>query len=99
MATVWNLSRLRYTIRQITGKLDQTQIPDASNSAFPISATNPPGIDDYINDFYLNDFDEHLRTLQLEDFYYYDTVPNVGTYDLPQTFFTAQGPLYVDGYQ
>lgn len=99
MVTVWNLSRLRYTVRQITGRLDQTQIPDSSNNAFPISATNPPGIDDYINDFYLYDFDEHLRTLQLKDFYFFDTVPNVGTYDLPVNFFSAETPIYVDGYQ
>lgn len=99
MTTVWNLSRLRYTVRQITGKLDQTQIPDSSSSAFPISATNPPGIDDYINDFYLYDFDEHMRTLQLEDWYYFQTQPNLNTYNLPKNYFSAQGPIYVDGYE
>lgn len=99
MSTVWNLSRLRYAVRKITGKLDQSQIPDSSSSAFPISATNPPGIDDYINDFYLYDFDEHLRTLKLEDWYYFQTEPNLNTYSLPTNFFSAQGPIYVDGYE
>lgn len=99
MTTVWNLSRLRYTVRKITGKLDQSQIPDSSSSAFPISATNPPGIDDYINDFYLYDFDEHLRTLKLEDWYYFQTEPNLNTYNLPVNYFAAQMPIYVDGYE
>lgn len=99
MTTVWNLSRLRYTVRKITGKLDQSQIPDSSNSAFPISATNPPGIDDYINDFYLYDLDEHFRTLQLEDWFYFQTEPNLNTYSLPTNYFSAQGPIYVDGYE
>ena len=99
MTTVWNLGRLRYAIRKITGKLDVTQIPDSSNAAFPISATNPPGIDDYINDFYLYDFDEHLRTLALKDWYYFETTPNLSTYNLPKNYFTAEGPIYIDGYQ
>jgi len=100
MTTVWNLSRLRYEVRKITGKLDASQIPDSSNSLLPISASNPPGIDDYINDFYLYDFDEELRTLELKNFYVFQTIPNLGTYSLPPgLFFEAETPIYVDGYQ
>ncbi len=99
MTTVWNLGRLRYTVRKLVGKLDPSQIPDSSSSVLPISQTNPPGIDDYINDFYLYDLDEEMRTLLLKDFYYFETVPNVGTYNLPMNFFAAEPPIYVDGYQ
>lgn len=106
--TQWNLSRLRNTVRKITGNLDPTQIPDSSISSLPISPTNPPGIDDYINDFYLLDLDEHLRLLALESFYTFQTIPNVGTYSLPSNlavgatntvYFDVKPPVYIDGSQ
>lgn len=95
--TVWNLNRLRYAIRKITGKYDTTQIPDTSVGE--PSLTNPPGIDDYINDFYLYDFPECLRSLRLKDFYTFTTIPNCGTYALPQTIYQLEPPIYVDNYQ
>jgi len=98
--TQWNLSRIRYAIRKLTGKLDNTQIADSSSDAAPISATNQPGIDDYINDFYLYDMDEVFRTLKLKTFYEFATSPNIGTYDFPNDlYFEATPPIYVDGYQ
>ena len=95
--TTWNLNRLRYTIRKITGQFDVTQLPDSSNGQNSIA--NPPGIDDYINDFYLYDFPEHLRTLKLRDFYTFTTVPNCGTYSIPQNVYEIYPPIYVDNYQ
>lgn len=106
--TQWNLSRMRNTVRKITGKLDPSQIPDSSNSSIAISPTNQPGIDDFINDFYLYDLDEHLRLLPLRVFYKFNTVPNVGTYSLPSNlsltnpapvYFQAEPPIYCDGYE
>ncbi len=97
--TAWDLYRMRYEIRNITGLLDTTQIPDSSIPNVPISASNPPGIDDYINDFYLYDLDEEMRTLKLKDFYTFTTVPNCGTYAVPQFITQLEPPIYIDNYQ
>lgn len=95
--TVWDLNRLRYTVRKITGKFDVTQLPDSSSGEPSIS--NPPGIDDYINDFYLYDFPEHLRTLKLDDWFTFTTLPNVGTYNVPLNIVQIKDPIYIDNYQ
>jgi len=95
--TVWDLSRLRYSIRKITGKYDVTQLPDSSTGENSIS--NPAGIDDYINDFYLYDFPEHLRTLKLKDYFTFTTLPNVGTYNIPQNIYQLEAPIYIDNYE
>lgn len=95
--TTWNLNRLRYTIRKITGKYDENQLPDSTIGE--VSISNPSSIDDYINDFYLYDFPEDCRSLRLRDFYEFTTVPNCGTYSVPQNVIQLYQPLYVDGYQ
>ena len=97
--TVWDLSRLRYTVRKLSGKFDLNQLPDGSPTAGAVSTSNPPGVDDYINDFYLYDMPEHLRTLKLRQFYTFTTVPNCGTYNIPQSIFDIYPPLYIDNYQ
>lgn len=97
--TVWDLSRLRYTVRKITGKFDTNQLPDTSPLAGQVSVSNPPGVDDYINDFYLYDLPEHMRTLKLRDFYYFSTIPNCGTYSVPENVYEIYPPFYVDNYQ
>jgi hypothetical protein len=95
--TIWDLSRLRYTVRKITGQFDTTQLPDSSSGQ--ISVNNPPGVDDYINDFYLYDLPEAMRTLKLKNYYQFTTIPNVGTYDVPQNIMQLEPPIYIDGYQ
>lgn len=95
--TTWDLNRLRYTIRKITGKYDVTQLPDTSEGE--ISMSNPAGIDDYVNDFYLYDMPEHFRTLRLKNFYTFTTVPNCGTYSVPQNVYQLEPPIYIDNYQ
>jgi hypothetical protein len=95
--TTWDLNRLRYSIRKITGKYDTSQLPDTSVGEIDIS--NPAGIDDYINDFYLYDMPEHMRTLRLRDFYIFFTIPNCGTYSLPQNIIQIYDPIYIDNYQ
>lgn len=106
--TQWSLSRIQYDIRKITGLLDQSQIPDASDDTTAISSANPPGINDYLNDFYLNDLDEEMRLLNLKTYFIFNTIANVGVYPLPSTltltnpsvvFNQAVTPIYVDGYQ
>ena len=101
MSTVWDLNRLRYTVRKITGKYDTNQLPD-STTGEPNLNSNPPvivGIDDYINDFYLFDMPEHMRTLKLKQFFTFTTLPNVGTYLVPQTVYSLEAPFYIDNYQ
>lgn len=97
--STWDLARIRYTVRKLTGKFDTNQLPDNSPAAGAVSVTNPPGIDDYINDFYLYDMPEHFRTLKLRDFYTFTTVPNCGTYTLPQWINQIYDPIYIDNYQ
>ena len=96
--TVWNLSRLRYTVRKITGRYDTVQMPDTSNSVI-VNMSNPSSVDDYINDFYLYDLPEHLRSLRLRQYYTFTTVPNCGTYGVPQNIVSIDPPVYVDNYQ
>jgi len=95
--TTWDLSRLRYTIRKLTGRYDVTQLPDSSNGEINIS--NPSSIDDYINDFYLYDLPEHFRTLKLRDFFTFTTIPNCGTYNIPENVYEVYAPIYIDNYQ
>lgn len=97
--TAWDLSRLRYTVRKLTGKFDINQMPDSSPGPGQVSVQNPPGVDDYINDYYLYDMPEDLRTLKLRDFYTFTTIPNVGTYSLPQNVYEVYDPIYIDNYQ
>lgn len=95
--TTWNLNRLRYTIRKITGKYDENQLPDSTVGQ--VSISNPSSLDDYINDYYLYDMPEDCRSLKLRDFFIFTTVPNCGTYNVPQNVIQLYQPLYVDGYQ
>jgi len=97
--SVWDLSRIRYTVRKLAGKFDESQLPDTSPLPGAVSVSNPPGIDDYINDFYLYDMPEHLRTLKLKEFFIFNTIPNCGTYSLPQYIFQLEPPIYIDNYQ
>lgn len=95
--TTWDLNRLRYSIRKVTGKYDTNQLPDTSVGEVNIS--NPAGIDDYINDFYLYDMPEHFRTLKLRQFYTFSTIPNCGTYAVPENIYEIYDPIYIDNYQ
>jgi hypothetical protein len=98
MTTTWDLNRLRFTVRSITGLLDNTQISD-TDPTVPVDVNHPPGIDSYINDFYLYDMPEHMRTLKLKQFFQFTTLPNIGTYRVPQTVYSLGAPVYTDNYQ
>jgi hypothetical protein len=95
--STWDLNRVRYEIRKVTGKYDTNQLPDSSFGEVNIS--NPAGIDDYVNDFYLYDMPEHFRTLKLRDFFTFTTVPNCGTYNVPENVYEVYNPIYIDNYQ
>lgn len=97
--TGWDLTRLRYEIRQVTGKYDTVQLPDQGPGVGNYTINTPSGIDDYINDYYLYDMPEDMRSLRLRNFYTFTTVPNCGTYSIPQNVLQLYGPIYVDNYQ
>lgn len=97
MSTTWDLNRLRYAIRKLTGKYDISQLPDTTIGE--VSISNPSGIDDYINDYMLYDMPEDMRTLKLRDFYTFFTIPNCGTYSIPQNVIQIYDPIYIDNYQ
>jgi hypothetical protein len=83
------LARIRTCVRNITGMQDSTQLTDAN-------------LDNYINDFYLYDFPERLKTLKLEEFIEFDLLPNIDTYDSDTygvNVFNVKPPAYVAGYQ
>jgi hypothetical protein len=97
--TTWDLSRLQYTVRKLTGQFDETQLPTASPSPGQYSVANPPGVDDYINDFYNLEMPEQFRSLKLKDYFTFTTIPNVGTYNIGQNIYQLEPPIYIDGYQ
>lgn len=83
------LARIRTTVRNITGRKSTDQLSNAD-------------LDNFINDFYLYDFPERLKTLQLEQFITFTTEPNVdlytsATYGTNVIFFKP--PAYIAGYQ
>ena len=82
-----SLQEIRDKVRRITGKPNDNSITDAQ-------------IDRYINTFYLNDFPEHLRLLNLRVNYQFTTSANIGVYDFPTgIYLTNMPPVYMAGYQ
>ena len=81
-----NLQDIRNTIRNATGNFDQTQLTDSQ-------------IDHQINNYYVFDFPEELRTLRLKTYFIFRTVPFVGQYTLPDAYFQVGPPCYVGGYE
>ncbi|HDY87392.1 MAG TPA: hypothetical protein ENH82_04655 [bacterium] len=86
------LQRIRNSTRNITGRKSINQL-------------SQDRLDDFINDFYLYDFPERLKTLQLEGWFRFNTVPNVSRYPLFGSFSsgrpspTSQGGIGVDTIQ
>ena len=86
------LQRIRNSVRNITGRKSQNQLTQDR-------------LDDFINDFYLFDFPERLKTLQLEGWFRFNLSPNVSRYPLFGSFSsgrpssTAQGGIGVDEIQ
>lgn len=84
------LQTIRNKIRNITGRVSSDQLSNAA-------------LDNYINNFYLYDFPEHLKTINLDAFITFNLEPNVDTYGSPQFF--SEGvldfkiPAYISGYQ
>jgi len=80
------LADIRRTVRNITGMQDVNQITDAR-------------LDDYIDDFYLYDFPERLKTTNLEEYYRFYTSPNVSSYALNEQYIVVKPPAFVAGYE
>lgn len=57
-------------------------------------------IDDYINTFYLYDFPEHLRLINLKKTYTFITEPDIDIYNFtPNTVISIETPVYIGGMQ
>ncbi len=67
------LLRIQNTVRNITGRKSTNQLSTAQ-------------LNNFIDDFYLYDFPERLKTLQLEGWFRFMTEPNVSRYPLAGSF-------------
>ena len=83
------LARIRQTVRNITGRRSVDQLTDAD-------------LDNFINDFYIYDMPERMKTLQLEVMRSFVLQPNIDTYG-PAIYgadiYDVKPPVYVAGYQ
>lgn len=95
--TLSSLGNIRTKVRRLTLSPSASQL---SNS----------DIDDYVNNFVLYDFPEHLRLFNMRKTFTFYTQPNVGTYDTNTTvstdplynfnnvYISVHQPIYVAGY-
>lgn len=82
-----NLGDIRTKVRRLTGRYSQSQLSDTE-------------LDKYINTYYVFDFPEELRILNLKTKYTFVTEPNVDVYNLdPNTYLNIEQPVYASGYQ
>jgi len=78
-------ANIRNKVRLITKSPSPSQITDAQ-------------LNTYINNFYLYNFPEHLRVLNLQETYSFITQPNIDIYNFtPNTFAGVEPPVYVGG--
>jgi len=81
------LNNIRTKVRRITKSPSSNQITDAQ-------------IDDYVNTFYLYDFPEQLRLINLKETYSFITEPGIDIYDFtPNTVISIEPPVYIGGYE
>lgn len=78
------LARIRQIVRNITGRQSIDQLSDAQ-------------LDNYIDDFYLYDLPEQLKTMQLEEYYTFRTQPTVAIYNLPENYYWVKPSAYISG--
>lgn len=87
MSVPATLQNIRDKVRRITGRPNAQDITDAQ-------------IDFYVNTFYIYDFPEHLRLINLRVNYQFMTSANIAVYDFPtEMYLTAMPPVYIAGYQ
>ena len=83
-ATIQNIIN---KVRRITARPSAAQISDEQ-------------IVDYVNQFYIYDFPEHLRLESLRVNYQFLTQANIPVYDLPtDIYLTIMPPIFIAGYQ
>jgi len=81
------LAQIRTKVRRITKMPSANQLTDVE-------------LDEYINTFYLYDFPEHLRLINLKETYTFITEPDVDQYNFtPNTIVSIEPPVYVGGYE
>lgn len=79
------LADIRLKVRRVTKSPSTNQITNNE-------------IDDYVNTFYLYDFPEHLRLINLKETFTFITEPDVDIYNFtPNTVVSIEPPVYVGG--
>lgn len=80
------LETIRDKVRKVTGRYSTDMLSDDQ-------------IDKYINDFYVYNLPDTLRTFRLRVPYNFTTVPDQDTYNFPYTLYNSVEPsVYVGGY-
>lgn len=83
------LARIQTTVRNITGRRSEDQLTTVD-------------LNNFINDFYVYDLPERMKTLQLEVMRKFVLTPNIDTYDssvFGTDVYDIKTPVYVAGYQ
>ena len=80
----WNLTNLRSKVRKLSGTPSTNQLSDAD-------------LDEYIENFYLQDLMAMLNLEELDDWYYLRTYENIERYGTLPENFSLKGPAYVNG--
>ena len=81
------LADIRTKVRRVTKNASQNQLTDAE-------------LDNYVNTFYLYDFPEHLRLINLKETFTLITEPDVDLYNFtPNTIVSIEPPVYIAGNQ
>lgn len=81
------LADIRLKVRRVTKSPSTNQITNAE-------------IDDYVNTFYLYDFPEHLRLINLKETFTFITEPDVDIYNFtPNTIVSIEPPVYIGGME
>src|SRR5574342_461054 len=91
------LEKIRTKVRRLTRSLSDAQITNAQ-------------IDDYVDDFILYDFPEHLRLFTLHQSFSWICAPYIDTYttdanasvaplvNFKNNYITTNKPIYINGY-
>ncbi len=81
------LADIRSKVRRITKSPSPNQLTDAQ-------------IDSYVNTFYLYDFPEHLRLINLKETYRFVTQSDIDQYNFtPNTIISIEPPIYIGGME
>jgi hypothetical protein len=87
--TTWNLTELRSRVRALTGRSEEADL-------------STDDLDNYINDFYRQDFPEEIESPEFDNWFTVDTQADKeggdGTYPVGDDYLKITYPFTIDGY-